>query len=74
MARRGLRRTQPTPPKLPKDPRFFADPVKEPITMERGLPQDSSLGPMKQELDPNLKTGTTKGPASLPGEPDFTLR
>ena len=43
------------------------------FTMERGLPQDSSLGPLRQEHDSAADGRTTKSPA-LPGEHPLVLK
>ena len=69
--RRGLRRTQPTAPKLPKG---HPDPVREEIRMERGLPIGTSNPvDMRLPLDGSLVGRTSTGPA-LPGEHKLDLK
>jgi len=66
---RGLRRGEPQQPSLPKN---HPDPLKPAVRMERGLPQDSSLGPMRQEFDEAAKGRTARGPG--PVDSPFSLK
>jgi hypothetical protein len=67
---RGLRCGEPVAPRLPRN---HPDPVREPVRMERGLPQSSSLGQLAQEIDPALKDGTAQGPGPVDVKVPFTL-